>query len=140
MDPAPESLIDGRMLDVPTSSIKSIAIDGPSGRCTVERREGRWFLVDAAHPEGTPARDPAVASLLVALTESRASALNEQGVPAGLTPTTVSVVGFDGATLGTLSIVREGTAGRFGVACGDGLLRVYSERTLLPLDPAQFVR
>ena len=140
MDPAPESLIDGRMLDVPTSSIKSIAIDGPSGRCTVERREGQWFLVDAAHPEGTPARDPAVASLLVALTESRASALNEQGVPAGLTPTTVSVVGFDGATLGTLSIVREGTAGRFGVACGDGLLRVYSERTLLPLDPAQFVR
>ncbi|MDI9410912.1 MAG: DUF4340 domain-containing protein, partial [Bacteroidia bacterium] len=81
MDPAPESLIDGRMLDAPSSTIKSIAIDGPAGRLTLERREGQWFMVDAARPDGAPAREPAVASLLVALTEARAMAMNEQGAP-----------------------------------------------------------
>jgi hypothetical protein len=140
MDPAPESLIDGRMLDVPSSSIKSIAIDGPAGRFTLERREGRWFIVDAAHPDGVVARDPAINSLLVALTDSRAVAMNEQGAPAELARTTMSITGFDGAVLGTLSIVREGTAGRFGVESGDGLLRIYSERMLLPLEPGPYVR
>ena len=140
MDPAPESLIDGRMLDAPSSTIKSIAIDGPAGRCTLERREGQWFVVDAAHPDGAPAREPAIASLLVALTEARATAMNEQGAPAELERTSISVAGFDGAVLGSLSIVREGTAGRFGVECGDALLRIYSERLLLPLEPGQYVR
>lgn len=140
MDPAPESLIDGRMLDVPSSSIKSIAIDGPAGRFTLERREGRWFIIDAEHPDGVVARDPAIASLLVALTDSRAVAMNEQGAPAELARTTMSITGFDGAVLGTLSIVREGTAGRFGVESGDGLLRIYSERMLLPLEPGPYVR
>ncbi len=140
MDPAPESLIDGRMLDVPTSTFKSIAIDGPAGRFTLERREGQWFVVDAAHPDGAPARDPAIASLLVALTEARAMAMNEQGAPEALVRTSIAVVGFDGAALGSLSVVREGPAGRFGVECGDGLLRIYSERMLLPLEPGQYVR
>jgi hypothetical protein len=140
MDPAPESLIDGRMLDVPSSSIKSIAIDGPAGRFTLERREGQWFMVDAARPAEAPAREPAIASLLVALTEARAMAMNEGGAPESLARTSISVVGFDGAVLGSLTIVREGPAGRFGVECGDGLLRIYSERTLLPLEPDQYER
>ncbi len=140
MDPAPESLIDGRMLDAPASSIRSIAVDGPSGRFVLERREGQWFIVDAARPDGAPAREPAIASLLVALTEARAMAMNEQGAPESLARTSISIAGFDGAVLGSLTIVREGPAGRFGVECGDGLLRIYSERTLLPLEPAQYVR
>ena len=140
MDPAPESLIDGRMLDAPSSTIKSIAIDGPAGRLTLERREGQWFMVDAARPDGAPAREPAIASLLVALTEARAMAMNEQGAPEALARTSISVAGFDGAVLGSLRIVREGPAGRFGVECGDGLLRIYSERMLLPLEPDQYVR
>lgn len=140
MDPAPESLIDGRMLDAPSSTIKSIAIDGPEGRLTLERREGQWFMVDAARPDGAPAREPAIASLLVALTEARAMAMNEQGAPETLARTSISVTGFDGAVLGSLTIVREGAAGRFGVECGDGLLRIYSERMLLPLEPDQYVR
>jgi hypothetical protein len=140
MDPAPESLIDGRMLDAPSSTIKSIDIDGPAGRLTLERREGQWFMVDAARPDGAPAREPAVASLLVALTEARAMAMNEQGAPETLARTSISVTGFDGAVLGSLTIVREGPAGRFGVECGDGLLRIYSERMLLPLEPGQYVR
>lgn len=140
MDPAPESLIDGRMLDVPSSTIKSIAIDGPAGRCTLERREGQWFMVDAARPDGVPAREPAIASLLVALTEARAIAMNEQGAPESLARTSISVTGFDGSALGSLTIVREGPVGRFGVECGDGLLRIYSERMLLPLEPDQYAR
>lgn len=140
MDPAPESLIDGRMLDVPASTFKSIAIDGPAGRFTLERREGQWFVMDAAHPDGAPARDPVVASLLVALNEARAMAMNEQGAPEALARTSISVTGFDGAVLGSLAVVREGPAGRFGVDCGDGLLRIYSERMLLPLEPGQYVR
>jgi len=140
MDPAPESLIDGRMLDVPASMFKSIAIDGPAGRFTLERREGQWFVVDAARPDGAPARDPVVASLLVALTEARAMAMNEQGAPEALPRTSISVNGFDGAVLGSLAVVREGPAGRFGVECGDGLLRIYSERMLLPLEPGQYAR
>ncbi|MBM4052624.1 MAG: DUF4340 domain-containing protein [Planctomycetes bacterium] len=140
MDPAPESLIDGRMLEVPASAIKSIAIDGPAGQGTLERRDGQWFLVDAAHPDGTPAREPAIASLLVALTEARAMAMNEQGAPEGLARTSIAVAGFDGASLGSIAIVREGPAGRFGVECGDGLLRIYSERMLLPLEPGEYAR
>jgi len=140
MDPAPESLIDGRMLDAPSSAIKSIAIDGPAGRLTLERREGQWFMVDAARPDGAAAREPAIASLLVALTEARAMAMNEQGAPETLARTSIAVTGFDGAVLGSLTIVREGPAGRFGVECGDGLLRIYSERMLLPLEPDQYVR
>jgi hypothetical protein len=67
-------------------------------------------------------------------------AMNEQGAPAELARTTMSITGFDGAVLGSLSIVREGTAGRFGVESGDGLLRIYSERMLLPLEPGPYVR
>lgn len=140
MDPAPESLIDGRMLDVPSSAIKSVAIEAPGGRFVIERREGQWFIVDAANPDGTAARESAVASLLVALTEARAAAMNEQGAPDGLARSTISVVGFDGAVLGSLSIVREGPAGRFGVECGDGLLRIYPERLQLPLEPGSYLR
>jgi hypothetical protein len=128
------------MLDAPSSTIKSIAIDGPAGRFTLERREGQWFVVDAAHPDGAPAREAAIASLLVALTEARASAMNEQGAPVELARTSISIAGFDGSVLGSLSIVREGAAGRFGVECGDALLRIYSERLLLPLEPGQYVR
>jgi hypothetical protein len=97
-------------------------------------------MVDAARPDGAPAREPAVASLLVALTEARAMAMNEQGAPEALGRTSIVVTGFDGAVLGSLTIVREGPAGRFGVECGDGLLRIYSERMLLPLEPDQYVR
>ncbi|MBM4110352.1 MAG: DUF4340 domain-containing protein [Phycisphaerae bacterium] len=140
MDPAPESLIDGRMLDVPSSSIKAIVIDGPAGQFTLERREGQWFVIDAAHADGAPAREPAIASLVVALTEARAMAMNDQGAPDTLARTMISVRGFDGASLASLTVVREGPNGRFGVACGDGLLRIYSERMLLPLAPEQYLR
>lgn len=140
MDPAPESLIDGRMVDRPASSIRSIEVAGPTESFRLERRDGAWVMIDAAHPIGAPTRDGVVASLLTALTEARALALNESGLPEGPVPTTITLDGFDGAEPSVLSIVRERPGGRWGAACGDGLLRIFSERLAVPLESTQFVR
>ncbi len=136
MAPAPESLIDGRLVSEPTSAVQSIRIDGPGGAFALERREGAWVLGGT----GATARPTAVSALLSALTEARATALNEQSAPAELPTTTVTVHGFDGRTLSTLRVVQEGERGRIGVDCGDGLLRIYSDRLHLPLAESEFTR
>ena len=133
--PLPMALVEATASGARVADVREVVVEQDGQVAWSAARDGSaWRVRRGAAGDAEPVDARPVEALLSLLCEGRASDISLHPAPAELTVGTVKLVGFDGRTLASVRISREGDGGRWGMDDGSGVLRVWPPSTVVPLE------
>ena len=135
--PDPVTLVDHRASRVRPADVKTIEIERPSGTFLIQRALENWIAPQFDDAVVPPDR---VEELLQSVTTLRATEVELRDTyPSELEQARVTLLGFDGAPLDTVRLLREEPdSGRWAMENGDNVLRVHPDFLVLHLRPVDY--